>query len=412
MRVLICTSTYPLREDDGIPRFVHDLAVAMARSCEIVVLAPGAPGSARHERRDGVDVVRFDYFWPRGLQRLAYGDGIRENLRRSWLARLQPLPFVLAQTAAIRRLLAGTDFDVVNTHWLLPQGLAAALVPRDEKRPAHVLSVHAGDVYLLARMPGGARLSRFVLARTDAVIAAGSHVGSTLQRLAGFSGNVSIQPMGVRLEMFEKQAGSLPLSPFPGGYLLFHGRLVEKKGVRYLLRALPPVRRCHPGLGLVIAGSGPLERALRAEARDLGVANAVHFTGRLPHRQVVRYLLGCKVAVVPSIVDSRGETEGMPTTVVEALAAAKPVVACNVDGIPDVIDHGRNGWLCAPNNPEELAARILEAIEPHHAEKVSAAARRAARHHDWRQVARRYIRIFEQTLQPGGQIGGHEAPPT
>ena len=89
MRVLISTSTFPLWRDDGLPRFVSDLAEELTRRGEVTVLAPHAPGAPRHERWGALEVERFGYFWPRRWQRLAYGYGIGANLRGSWLARLQ-----------------------------------------------------------------------------------------------------------------------------------------------------------------------------------------------------------------------------------------------------------------------------------------------------------------------------------
>ena len=97
MRVLISASTFPLRSDDVLPRFVYDLAESLTSYCKVTVLAPDAPGASRQEHRGNVDVRRFTYFHPRRLQALAYGAGLPDNLRASWLAKLQLLPYLLVQ---------------------------------------------------------------------------------------------------------------------------------------------------------------------------------------------------------------------------------------------------------------------------------------------------------------------------
>ncbi|NMB74674.1 MAG: glycosyltransferase family 4 protein [Myxococcales bacterium] len=391
MRILIATSTFPLRPDDGLPRFVLDLAIALAQRDEVTVLAPGAPGVPGRERWDKVEIRRFHYFWPRHLQRLAYGDGMRENLAASRIARLQPPAFLISQVAALRRLLRDGAFDALNTHWLVPQGLSAALALRLGPRCRHVLSVHAGDVFLLERLPLAGLLSRLVLDSCQAVFADGSEVRERLLRLAGQrpSAEVQVQPMGIDLERFGAPLPP-PAAQFSGGYLVFVGRLVEKKGARFLLQALPAVLERHPDLGLVVIGAGPEEQPLRRQAAELGIAGRVRFLGRLPHTEARRFFQHCRAAVVPSVVDSRGEADGMPTVVLEAMAAGARVVGSRIDGIPDLITDGENGWLAAPGDPSDLARAILAALADANPSPRAAAARESAARHDWREVAERY----------------------
>src|SRR5690606_34509883 len=164
-----------------------------------------------------------------------------------------------------------------------------------------------------------------------------SHVAAALDDLLGRPTGAIVQPMGVHLALFADETGPPPPHPFPEGYAIFVGRFVEKKGLRYLLDAMPSIRARHPGLGLVLVGYGELETEVRAQIASLGLEDAVHLTGKIPHRELIPWLRHARLAVVPSIVDRNGETDGMPTVVSEAMAAGLPVVGCAVDGIPDVI---------------------------------------------------------------------------
>lgn len=395
MRILIATSTFPVALSEGGPRFVFDLAKSLTAYGTVEVLAPHAPGAEHTETWDSVRIRRFRYFWPTRIQRLAYGGGMRENMRASWLAVLQ-VPFLLAiQVWTVWRLTRRGQVDVVNSHWLVPQGLTTALA-RGRRAPfRHVLHVHAADVYLLAKLPFGGQIARFVLARSDAVLADGSHVRDALDDLAGFPSGAVLQPMGAWVEQFQADVEPLATKLRPG-HLAFVGRLVEKKGVVHLIRAMAAVREHAPQLGLLIIGDGPLRSDLEAEVRRLGLTDVVEFAGARSHDEVVRYLGQAGLAVVPSIIDSRGETEGMPTVVVEMMAAGLPVVGSRVNGIPDVIEHGKNGWLAEPGNPADLAEKILTGLADSKA-GASEAALASARAMDWTEVARTYAGYLAAT---------------
>ena len=405
--VLITASTFPIRPDDGVPRFVLDLAQALTKRGRVTVLAPDAPGAELRERLGDVDVQRFSYFVPRKLQRLAITNqrSMRDSMRESWLAKLQVPLFMLCQERQLRRLLRREAIDAVNAHWLVPQGLIAARVLKKNPRIKLVLHVHAGDVYLLQKLAVGPRIARYVVGRADAIFADGSHVRDALGGLLGYPSGAVLQPMGVHTEAFSPQPGETRIpdgeeADFPEGFILFFGRLGEKKGTIYLVRALSLLADEYPGLGLVIVGNGIEEERLRAEVRTLHLESKVHFRNRQPHDEIIRLLHSCRAAAVPSIIDSHGETEGMPTVIVEALAAGVPVVGSRVDGIPDVIRHAENGWLCEEKDPEDLAAKLRIALS-YDRQVISSAARNAAAAYDWAQVARNYWEAIDNIDNDG-----------
>ncbi len=136
------------------------------------------------------------------------------------------------------------------------------------------------------------------------------------------------------------------------GYLLYVGRLRIRKGVEVLLEALDEVRRDHAGVRLLVAGSGEQAEALRRKAAELGVGEEVVWLGRCDAARVRRLMASARCLVVPSIY------EGMPLVILEAMAAAVPVVASRVSGIPEVVVDGETGWLVPPEEPCQLAAAL------------------------------------------------------
>ena len=350
-----------------------------------------------------VEVHRFTYFLPRRLQRLAYTAAMRDAIHASHLARLQVPCYLVAQTVRTVDLVRRLHIDVLNSHWLVPQGLSGAVASQFCHGLRHVVHAHAGDVYMLSRLQMGRSVARFVLSHSDAVAASGSHVRSTLDHVLGRPSGAVLQPMGADpsvcadAQQHGGAAHSVEDPGFADGYLLFFGRLVEKKGVIYLLRAMPRILAARPGLGLVIIGSGPLDGELNQEARRLGIGASVRFIGALPQSHIARYLHACRAAVVPSVIDSHGETEGMPTVVLESMAAGTRVIGSDVDGIPDIIRHAHNGWLCRPADPDHLATTILLALDCPESGPIIGAARQTAARFDWPAVARSYMQVLART---------------
>ena len=162
-------------------------------------------------------------------------------------------------------------------------------------------------------------------------------------------------------------------TPYNGGEprLLCVGRLIPIKGHLVLLRAVRDARRELPGLQLEIAGRGPLEPALRAYARELGIEDAVHFLGQ------VNPIQGAIERTAITVVPSLGEGFGM--VALEAMERARPVIAASIGGLGELVEDGKTGLLVAPGESEPLTRAIVElASNPERAREMGFAGRRRA----------------------------------
>lgn len=137
---------------------------------------------------------------------------------------------------------------------------------------------------------------------------------------------------------------------------LFLGRLRESKGANDLLAALPAVLARHPGVRLTMAGDGDVP-AMQALAQRLGVADAVHFTGWIDGGAKDRALAEHGVMVLPS------HAEGLPLTILEAMAQGLAVVATQVGGIPELVRDGHSAWLVPARDPAALSEALLALLE-------------------------------------------------
>jgi len=147
------------------------------------------------------------------------------------------------------------------------------------------------------------------------------------------------------------------------------GNLFAVKGQTYLLKACKALADAYPNIALLIAGEGEELSSLRKEASDLGIADNVKFLGF--RSDVPSLLQAMEVFVLPSL------SEGLPLSLLEALALQKPVVATNVGGIPEIVQDGLAGFLVPPGSPEALAERILLLLRsPATADRFGKAGRR------------------------------------
>ncbi len=140
--------------------------------------------------------------------------------------------------------------------------------------------------------------------------------------------------------------------------ILSVSRLVEKKGLTYLIAACDLLRRWGHSFLCQIVGAGPLETELRAQIVDYQLEPWVKIIGPRPQGEVFRILEQATVFVAPYVVGKDGNRDGLPTVLLEAIALGTPCVATDVTGIPEIIHNGETGLLVSPNNPEQLATAL------------------------------------------------------
>lgn len=214
---------------------------------------------------------------------------------------------------------------------------------------------------------------------TDRIVCCTSkEIGEYLAAGIGRAGQYVVIPNGLDAEVYALLAAPPALTraalgiPSEARPALCIGRLVAVKGQTFLLRAWPSVLKGEPRALLLLAGEGPDEQPLRAQAAALGLGGSVKFLG---FREDIPSLLACAEALVlPSL------NEGFGMVLVEAMAMGKPVVASAVGGVPELVLDGRTGLLVPPADPEALATAIRRLLEdPGAARQMGEAGRERAR---------------------------------
>jgi glycosyltransferase involved in cell wall biosynthesis len=147
--------------------------------------------------------------------------------------------------------------------------------------------------------------------------------------------------------------------------ILYAGKLIERKGIKYLLEAIKILAEKRVQFMLILVGDGYLKPEIEKYIRDHSLGPYVEMKGLLPSQseELSIEFSKCDLFVFPSIVDSRGDTEGLGYVLLDALTFNKPVIASNVGGIPDIIKDNENGYLVPEKDPQALADKIQFVIE-------------------------------------------------
>lgn len=401
-RILLVTSNFPRWRGDTTTPFVLHLAQDLqALGWDIQVLAPHAPGAAREEQLDGVRVERFRYLRPESQQTVCYNGGALGNLRRQPFNFVK-LPFLVAsEWAATRRHLASRRYDLVHSHWLLPQGYVCSRAAKSAGVP-HLATIHGGDVLALRN----AMLDVFrrrALVGAQCITVNSSVTRSVVASLAPAGANIVRIPMGAGTAIGDGARVAQLQARYrrgEGPLLLFVGRLVEEKGVGDAIAALPEIVRSRPDAQLLVIGDGPERSRFESAARDLGVAANVSFLGWVDSSQLPDYYAAADLFLGPSKRAANGWVEAQGLTFAEALLSGLPVIATASGGIIDLIRDGDTGLLVAENSPPQIAAAVLRlSRDPAEARRLAARGREFAAREITREAsARTFSRTFESML--------------
>ena len=405
MRILALTTSYPRWSRDTAGVFIHAMLREGVRrfGWEATVLAPHAPGLARREVLDGVDVRRFLYAWPEGLERLCYDGGIPAALRaRPWTGVLVG-PLLGAFTMAARRL--AHEADIIHAHWTVI-GLVGLWAKARPGQPMVVTS-HGSDLSLAGGSRALRAVNRRVLARADVLAIVGSRQRALAEALGCPADRIESIPYGVQ----DCPSSQGPLgAPLPDRRfdVVFVGRLTDEKRPGLLIEALAALARAGKPLRACIVGDGPLAEALREQVQREGLGAKVELAGAVPHERVMELMRASRCLVLVS------QREGLPNVIREAMSCGLPVVATDVGSVSDVVHHEQTGLLLGADPSVAEVAASIEAVldRPDRSAGMASAARELImKEYTLTGCVERHDRLYRQLLAGPKDRQGDEGAP-
>jgi glycosyltransferase involved in cell wall biosynthesis len=398
LRIAVLGSTYPRAADDHeVPWLRESVKRLAARGHKVTVIAPAYLGLKDHEI-DGIEVRRFRYA-PARWEMLTHGEGAPNKLKKNPILKLLTLTYVLGGIGAAWKICRKEQIDILHVHWPFPHGLMA-LLPARLGGVKVVSSCHSAEFALAAKSKLSTSLLALSLRQSEVITANSTHTASLVKKASQRTAEIVPWGATVKVEPSSKQdPQAIPL-------LLFSGRLIERKGVNFLLRAMPAIL-AERQARLVITGDGHCRREWEDLTRELGLREAVTFAGFVSNEQLGSLFRSCSVYVHPAIYDSRGDTEGLGVVLVEALSHRKPVVASKVGGIVDVIKDGETGLLVPEKDPEAIAEAVLRLLkDPDYADRLGEqGCAYATDYFNWDRIMDRYENIYRKcVLSDGGRV--------
>ncbi len=248
-------------------------------------------------------------------------------------------------------------------------------------------TAHGGDVYGL-KGPMMRSLRQFVISRSNLCTVVSEAMRDDVRTQLQKSARIEVVPMGIDL----KQRFTPKRTRRREKQLLFAGRLVAKKGVKYLIEAMPRIHQAHPDVSLLIVGHGPEKDQLAHLARELQIDSCVDFRGGVPNDRLPRYYQASSIVIFPSVVDAQGDREGFGLVLVEALGCACAAVISDLPAMRDIVTDGLTGIIVPQRNPEAIAAKVIDLLDrPERVRELGRSGRQyVLQRFDWDRIAKRY----------------------
>ncbi len=255
------------------------------------------------------------------------------------------------------------QFDIIHAHDFYAASSFFGVLASQIKRIPFVLTQHndqlpAKVVNALLYRANGHTIGRYIFSCSRKIIALNSAIRTHLVTMGADESKIEMIPNAVDTRLFSPDCESFLESTcgISKPAVLFVGRLVEDKGVRYLMQAFAEVVEAVPHAKLVIVGRGPQETELRKLQESLALKN-VFFLGAVESRFMPNVYVGSDVLVLPSVHEPFGNV------VVEAMACGIPVVGSYIGGIKDTIVHGVTGYHVQPRDSKSLSRYLIRLLE-------------------------------------------------
>lgn len=312
--------------------------------------------------------------------------------------------YIYASLKKVNQIHRETKFDLLHSH-IYPGALAGYLSSKILRLP-HLVTVHGiyydiyGELSSTWQSVLNTVIERLILGLSyDKMVCVSNSVKDRLERIGASKTKLNYIPNGVDFEKFNPSVNSdlkKWLNIQDKTLITFFGSLTPVKGVKYLISAIPLIKREIKDAKFLIVGEGYRKNYLIELAKKIGVNDSVIFHDYIPHSSMAAFINGSDLVILPSLM------EGGPMIPVEAMACKVPVVATSVGGTPEVIKNRQTGILVKPRSDESIAQGVITVLSDKSLRKkiTSRGYKFVKTHFSWDIIADKTIELYHSVLEP------------
>ena len=390
MRIAMLTTSFPLTHDSVSGIFIMRLIQHMPSGIHTTVITPCSTDTPVTDNDLKLDYnVRCFRYAPRRWQVLAHGPGgiltAVKNHRACVL--LVPL-FLIAMFIATLR--AARHADIIHANWSI-NGVIAGMAGILCRTPV-LTTLRGSDVALANKSRLFHMILRACMRLSTRIVTVGHGLATAAATLVPrHAAKIVMIPNGVDMTLMNLAPSKIPIGEFR---LTTIANLIPGKGVDIIIQAMGRLENL-TDFSLSVIGDGPERERLEKLSASIGVAARVKFTGSISPTDIPSYLAKTDLFILASF------SEGRPNVILEAFAAAVPVVASNIDGVNELVAHGTTGLLFKAGDPQDLARQIQRLYSDNKLlSTMKTAARRYIEENEltWPATAARYVDLYTQIL--------------
>lgn len=403
MKICVLTTSYPTWHEGADEiikgKFVHDMARYLVKSgVEVHVVTQHERGTLSYERKDGVIIHRFHYFIYH-QETLTKGSGIPENIKRIKNKLLVPFYFTSLVVNALV-VIKKYQISIINAHWGFPTGYIG-LILKSVTRSTLITTLYGAELFPVIAGKHGLikRLLKKALIRADLLVGISEETVSAARTISGRN-DIQVIPDGIDMDYYSPGNRNHEIlakyNCIGKRVVFFTGRMVERKGHRFLIEAMKILKDNGFNIKLLLGGDGPLFSCLHQLRSDLDLEDVIEMPGFLPEEDLVPILRSADLHVLPSCIDANGDTEGSATAAFEAMACGTPSIISCIGGNIGAIEEGKGAYYFEAGNSKDLAGKITMLMTD---DKLLDCNTRVSRqfvrdHYSWEESIANYLRLL------------------
>jgi glycosyltransferase involved in cell wall biosynthesis len=354
MKILHIVTAFPRNEQDVItPWLVEMLRHYPAHGLEAGIFTPSYKGLG-DQVVHGLPVHRFRYFFKR-WEDLTHDETTPDRMKRSLRYKMMPVFYVIGGMIGLVKVLKGNKYDAVHVHWPLPHAIFGWVAKTFFGLPV-VTTFYGVELRWVKRsLPLLKGFLAWSARMSDKAVAISNYTAGEIRELA----DVPVEVIPYTISLPENKEFSKPqANPC---IILSVSRLVERKGIIYLIDALKYLPQ-EMDVHLAIIGDGPERERLKESALSQNLGRKISLPGWVNEAELESAYRNASVFVLPAIIDSKGDTEGLGVVLLEAMNYKVPVIGSSLGGITDIIIDEETGLLVPEKDPQALAREITRIL--------------------------------------------------